>query len=167
MASPRRQNPTYAAWAAAKQRCTNPRNPSYLNYGGRGIVMCDKWLGSYENFVADLGEKPTGAYLDRIDADGNYEPGNCRWVSSFVNAQNIRNTRKFWMYVHESFLARLDAWKTEQSFRLSSRADAYRRIADLALSLWDSVPIILLADGEDRAGFIRTAIQREIARRRG
>src|SRR5215471_19507240 len=76
--SGRQQSPTYSSWNAMVRRCTNPRNKRWLGYGGRGITVCDRWL-RFENFFADMGERPIGKTLDRLDVDGNYEPSNCRW----------------------------------------------------------------------------------------
>lgn len=78
----------YAIWSAMKQRCYNPDNDSYLRYGARGITVCDAWRESFETFYADVGDAPEGLTLDRIDNDGNYEPGNIRWATRQQQADN-------------------------------------------------------------------------------
>lgn len=86
-------DPIYAVWISMRDRCHNPNNDSYPDYGGRGIVVCDRWRYSFENFLADMGERPSAKHLlDRENNDGNYEPGNVRWVVSKVSARNRRST---------------------------------------------------------------------------
>ena len=85
---------THRSWSAAKNRCTNPNNHAYDNYGGRGNKMCDRWLESFENFLVDMGEKPQNLSLDRIDNDGNYEPNNCRWATKSQQNSNRRKSKK-------------------------------------------------------------------------
>lgn len=80
------------AWKGMISRCTNPKNKSYKNYGGRGIKVCKRWLESSDNFIADMGLPEEKLQIDRIDNNGNYEPKNCRWTTAFINSQNRRNT---------------------------------------------------------------------------
>lgn len=84
---------TYRSWQGSIGRCTNPNNPAWEYYGGRGIKVCNSWRESFENFLADMGECPEGYSIDRIDNDGNYEPGNCRWASKTQQSRNSRFTR--------------------------------------------------------------------------
>lgn len=82
--------PEHSTWASMIQRCTNPRAPGFKNYGGRGIRVCDRWADSFEAFRDDMGARPDGMSLDRIDVNGNYEPGNCRWATQKEQMQNTR-----------------------------------------------------------------------------
>lgn len=82
--------PTYRAWAGMLDRCDRQSRQGYENYGGRGITVCEKWRDSFVAFLKDMGEKPEGLTLDRIDNDGNYGPDNCRWATREVQSRNQR-----------------------------------------------------------------------------
>lgn len=82
----------YSVWAGMKSRCYYEKNENYINYGARGIKVCDRWKNSFENFYKDMGDKPSPKHqLDRINNDGDYEPSNCRWVTPSENCLNRRN----------------------------------------------------------------------------
>lgn len=83
---------TYGSWVNMRQRCTNEKHPQYADYGGRGISVCREWLKSWDAFYEDMGDREIGKTLDRIDNNGNYEPGNCRWVSMSIQNRNNRKT---------------------------------------------------------------------------
>lgn len=86
---------TYRSWIAMKQRCYCSTAGSYKRYGALGITVCERWRNSFENFLADMGERPEGMTLDRVDGKGNYEPGNCRWATLSQQAKN-RKPRNEW-----------------------------------------------------------------------
>jgi hypothetical protein len=98
-ASGGKRSPTYVAYTGMIQRTTDSTSPSWSNYGGRGITTCDRWLKGdadrrgFECFLSDMGERPAGLTLDRIDNFGNYEPTNCRWADLHTQAVNRRTTK--------------------------------------------------------------------------
>ncbi len=102
---------TYVIWCGIKARCFNENEPAYKNYGGRGITMCDRWNESYENFLADVGERPSKKHsIDRIDNEKGYEPGNCRWAT---RAEQSRNNRRNVWYEHQGEKMVLNDWAKE------------------------------------------------------
>jgi hypothetical protein len=89
MTSPMKK--TKQCWSDMKQRCFNQKAKQYPNYGGRGITVCDEWVSSFKQFISDMGEKPEGKTLDRINNNDNYAPSNCRWATKTEQQSNRRN----------------------------------------------------------------------------
>ena len=85
---------TFKSWESMKQRCLNKNSPDYHRYGGRGVSVCDRWVNSFDNFLSDMGLRPDGKTLDRLDVNGNYTPENCRWATQEEQNQNKRKTLK-------------------------------------------------------------------------
>ena len=86
------ESKSYSSWAAMMQRCYNPNDSHFNLYGGRGIAVCDRWQES-ENFVEDMGERPVGHSIERIDNDQGYSPENCKWIPMGMQQRNTRKTK--------------------------------------------------------------------------
>lgn len=122
--------PTYRSWKAMHYRCTKTKNIGYARYGGRGIQVCDRWI-DFDNFVEDMGIRPIGTTLDRINNDGNYEPGNCQWATKNQQGGNQSTNR------YLSFQGRtqhLSQWASELNVpRQYFRCYVERYGADIAI----------------------------------
>lgn len=105
-----RQTREYNAWIHMRDRCNNPNNQNYSDYGGRGITVCDRWLHSFENFLADMGTAPKGFTVDRIDNSKGYSPDNCRWATQKQQCNNRRPKRTSLMYELDGVVQDLGAW---------------------------------------------------------
>jgi len=127
---------TYKTWNDMIQRCINPNCKAYKDYGGRGIQVCKRWL-KFENFLQDMGEKPEGLTLDRIDNDGDYRPENCRWATRKEQNRNSRHNRLItingntkclseWcnfynINYHKIYMRLHHGWSPEEAFELVLR----------------------------------------------
>ena len=118
-------------YSMMKDRCTNKNSNRYYRYGGRGIKVCDRWMESIANFIEDMGERPHGYTLDRIDNDGDYCPENCRWADN--NTQAINNGRKAGksgiknIVLHKGFyICRINRYKNQRVFYTSNLDDAIK-----------------------------------------
>lgn len=103
-------SPTYRVWHGILQRCLNPKNPGWGDYGGRGITVCAEWKESFEAFLSDMGERPDGCSIDRIDNDGPYQKDNCVWANDTQQARNKRNNR---LLTHNGKTQTLAEWAEE------------------------------------------------------
>lgn len=149
--------PEYWPYTGMMKRCENPKDGSYEKYGGRGISVCERWkngtkhLSGLECFVVDMGEYPGGDYsLDRIDNDGDYTPGNCRWATPLQQSRNNRNCR---MVTYQGKTQSVTEWAEELGV---SRSTIYKRLdagcdAETALSpKHKPYSMANLSDGEKR-----------------
>lgn len=109
--------PTYKSWAAMLARCRNENHQAFADYGGRGVAVCERWQ-RFENFLADMGKRPSGRTLDRIDVDGNYEPTNCRWATP---AEQRRNQRQAKIREQDVYEIRMAITAGETQTRIAKR----------------------------------------------
>ncbi len=109
-----RQTRAYRAWAAMIGRCCSEGNKYFKGYGGRGIRVCDRWRNSFVNFREDMGDPPAGLTLERINVNGNYEPGNCKWATRQEQNANRRSTK---LITHNGKTQCIAHWERELGFR--------------------------------------------------
>ena len=127
------RSPEYIAWMAMKERCLNSKNKGFPGYGGRGITVCDRWKNSFENFIADMGSRPSARHsLDRIDNDRGYEPGNCRWATPEEQQGNRRTCVRLTLNGETTHLAEWSRRLGVPDYMISARIKkgvAFDRIA--------------------------------------
>lgn len=100
------QTPTYRSWLSMIKRCRDPKNASFKNYGAKGISACKRWH-NFESFLKDMGFRPNGFSLDRIDSSKNYEPNNCRWASKEIQYFNKKSKGCHWDKIRKKWVARI------------------------------------------------------------
>lgn len=147
---PGRASRTYRSWLHMNQRCNNPNNTSWPSYGGRGIKICSEWE-DFVIFLQDMGERPDGMTLDRINNDGNYEPSNCRWATV---SQQADNTSKTVYLTYEGQIKTVMQWAEEFGMKhstLYSRVFQQGKTVDQALT----IPVIRRRKREQRQRLVR------------
>ena len=126
---------TYYTWIHIKRRCYNPRSKAYSRYGGKGITVCDRWINSFENFLADMGEKPSRKHsIDRINNSLGYFPENCRWATQKQQCRNQSTNRYFF---HEGENLTLAEWSERKNINrgtITTRIDRYGWSIEKALN---------------------------------
>jgi hypothetical protein len=116
-------SPTYRSWAMMLNRCRSKRAIRYCDYGGRGIIVCKRWY-SFENFLSDMGERPSRCSIDRYpNNDGNYEPGNCRWAN---NMEQGSNTRKCKFHAFNGETKHISEWARKYGIGVSTLSHRIR-----------------------------------------
>jgi hypothetical protein len=115
---------TYTRWSAMKSRCYYKPHRNYRRYGGRGISVCERWRNSFEKFLADMGECPPGFSIERIDNDGNYEPGNCKWIPMKDQLDNTNQTRLLTAFGETMTFAK---WARKVGIKRNTIEDRLRR----------------------------------------
>lgn len=127
--------PEYSTWRMMIDRCENPRGGGYPAYGGRGIRVCPEWREDFAVFLADVGERPTPKHtLERVDNDGHYEPGNCKWITRYEQARNRRSNR---FLTHQGEVLCITDWSIRTGISVSGlayRLDKLKWSVDRALT---------------------------------
>jgi hypothetical protein len=129
------KSPTFGTWQSIIARCERPSSISYQYYGAKGIKVCERWRNSFEDFLADMGPRPEGTSIDRIDSTGNYEPGNCRWATITEQNNNKSDTR---LITFNGKTMNMTAWAKEIG---ASPSALHYRIAYMCMDVEDALTI--------------------------
>lgn len=128
-------NPEFKMWMSMRRRCTDHKAPNFPIYGGRGISVCDRWMASFTDFLSDMGARPSSVHqIDRIDVNGNYEPGNCRWVTAKEQGRNRRNNHVVEAFGHRRTISEWAEITGISKVTLRSRLTKYGWSAERAVS---------------------------------
>jgi hypothetical protein len=134
-----KDSPEWSVWSSMRQRCNSPSHHAYANYGERGIMICERW-SSFENFYADMGPRPSSAHsLDRVDNNGHYEPGNCRWATKLEQGANRRTSRPV---EYKGVQMTLSEWARVTGIKRSTIAERLRRGWSIDSALLPLKPIV-------------------------
>lgn len=123
--------PTYSSWVSARSRCRYEKDSSYPRYGGKGIEICDRWYNSFENFLEDMGERPEGKTLDRIDGERGYYPENCRWATLVEQSSNRKHT-------HPSLSKYRGVFYKKTNGRWLSSLSGYEETGQIYIGIYDT-----------------------------
>lgn len=129
------ESPTYISYYAMRARCCNPNSPKYPAYGAIGITVCDQWINSFKNFLLDMGDRPHGTSIDRIDGSGPYSKENCRWATITEQQRNIKSNRNI---LFNGKTQCLSAWSQETG--LSECVISYRIKANWPIDKVMTIP---------------------------
>jgi len=127
--------PTFGSWQSIIARCERPSSISYQYYGAKGVTVCERWRHSFEAFLEDMGPRPNGMSIDRINSTGNYEPGNCRWATITEQNNNKSDTR---LITFNGKTMNMSAWAKEIG---TSPSSLHSRIAYMGMSIEDALTI--------------------------
>lgn len=127
----------YKVYGAMKHRCYNKNSRDYMNYGARGIKVCERWLASFANFLEDMGPRPIGASLERIDNSRGYEPNNCKWATKHEQQANRRSSRKTLSCIYrkrKTYMVQININGSKQYFGCCDDVELAKHIRDDVIS---------------------------------
>ncbi len=144
----KKRSPTYQSWCAAKARCHNPRSTGFPSYGAAGIKMCARWRSSFDDFLADMGERPSLPHtLDRFpNREGGYEPGNCRWATKFEQCTNTKKTMMVSVDGERMSLKEM-ILKFGGRYRTASEVMRWREYKKITCFEWQGKNVLILPRG--------------------